>query len=344
MDLQELLGLGVRQGASDLHLSEGLPPIVRVAGDLKRVDAPPLARTDAEDLVKSIMSDELQRTFGGGAEVDFACELSEVCRFRVNAFHHSRGIALALRTVSMRVPTLDELGFGDTCKRISRAPRGLVLVTGATGSGKSTTLAAMIDFINEERRSHILTIEDPIEFVHTSKGCLVHQREAHRHTQGFAQALRAALREDPDIIMVGELRDRETMSLALSAAETGHLVFATLHTPSASQTVNRVVDMFPAGEKSLARSMLADSLQAVISQTLVRRQGGGRVAACEVMIGSPAVRHLIREDKTAQLHSAMQVGKAQGMQTLDQHLRQLVDAGIINREAAAKSAVDRSSF
>lgn len=340
MGIEELLALGVRQGASDVHLSAGLPPLVRVDGDIRPLEAPPLQCAQAEELTAAIMDEEQRRTFAAGAEVDFAFELPEVARFRVNAFHHSRGVGAAFRTVPTSIPSLDALGGSEVLRSISSARRGLVLVTGATGSGKSTTLAAMLDFINQDRRAHILTIEDPIEFVHSSKNCLVHQRQAHRHTPGFAQALRAALREDPDVIMVGEMRDQETMSLALTAAETGHLVLGTLHTPSASQTVNRVVDMFPSGEKSLARSMLAECLQAVISQTLVRRVGGGRVAAQEIMVGTSAVRRLVREDKAAQLYSAMQSGRAQGMQTLEQHLRQLVQAGVVSQETAGLCASD----
>ena len=338
MNIEELLALGVQQGASDLHLSAGLPPMVRVDGDIRRLDAPPFGCAEVEALTTAIMEDALRRSFVAGAEVDFAFALPGVARFRVNAFHHSRGVGAAFRTVPTSIPSLDALGCGEVLRSLSRAPRGLILVCGATGSGKSTTLAAMLDFINQDRHSHILTIEDPIEFVHSSKNCLVHHRQAHRHTAGFAEALRAALREDPDVIMVGEMRDQETMSLALSAAETGHLVLGTLHTPSASQAVNRVVDMFPAGEKSLARSMLAESLQAVISQTLVRRVGGGRVAAQEIMVGTSAVRRLVREDKAAQLYSAMQSGRAHGMQTLDQHLQQLADSGLISQEAARRSA------
>ena len=334
MDIEELLALAVEQGASDMHLSAGLPPLVRVDGDIRRLPAPPLPGTQAETLVAAAMDEELRRRFTAGAEVDFAFELPGVSRFRVNAFHHNRGAAAAFRTVPTSVPPLSALGCAEALRNICRARQGLVLVTGATGSGKSTTLAAMLDFINDDRRSHILTIEDPIEFVHPSKNCLVHQRQAQRHTRSFADALRAALREDPDVIMVGEMRDQETMSLALTAAETGHLVLGTLHTPSASQTVNRVVDMFPTGEKSLARSMLAESLQAVISQRLCRRTGGGRVAAFEIMVGTSAVRRLVREDKPAQLHSAMQSGRALGMQTLEQHLRELLAAGAVSPEAA----------
>ena len=344
MNLEALLKLAVERTASDLHISAGLPPMARLDGDLQPLDGTPLEGGEVLEAITALMNEAQRQAFAANVEADFAVELPGVSRFRVNAFHHRRGPAAAFRTVSSQVPSLSDLGFGDIFQRLCQAPRGLVLVTGATGSGKSTTLAAMIDFINTERRSHILTIEDPIEFVHPAKNCLVHQREAHRHTPGFAEALRAALREDPDIIMVGEMRDRETISLALTAAETGHLVFGTLHTPSAAGTINRVVDVFPAGEKSLVRSMLAESLQAVIAQTLIKRQGGGRIAAHEIMVGTSAVRHLVREDKIAQLYSAMQSGRAAGMQTLDQHLRQLVDAGLISREAAARSARDGAGF
>ena len=334
MGVEELLSLGVEQGASDLHLSAGLPPLVRVDGDIRRLSAPPLGNEELQGIILSIMDEPQRGAFAAGAEADFSFELAGVSRFRVNAFHHSRGLGAAFRTVPASIPSLSTLGGGEALQRLSRTRQGLVLVTGATGSGKSTTLAALLDCINQERRSHILTIEDPIEFVHRSRNCLVHQREAGRHTPSFAAALRAALREDPDVIMVGEMRDQETMSLALTAAETGHLVLGTLHTPSASGTINRVVDMFPPGEKSLARSMLAESLQAVVSQRLVRRLGGGRVAAFEIMVGSSAVRRLVREDKPAQLQSAMQSGRALGMQTLEQHLRELAAAGLISPEAA----------
>ena len=344
MNMEELLGLGVQLGASDLHVSAGLPPLVRLDGDLRRLEAPPFARAEAEALIGDLMGERQRREFAAGREVDFALAMPGLSRFRVNAFHHNRGAGAAFRTVPTSVPSLEGLGFGDTFRRISAMPRGLVLVTGATGSGKSTTLAAMIDYINETRPAHILTIEDPIEFVHPSKRCLVHQREAHRHTESFAAALRAALREDPDIIMVGEMRDQETVSLALTAAETGHLVFGTLHTPSAAQTINRIVDVFPVGGKGLVRSMLSESLQAVIAQTLIKRQGGGRVAAHEIMTGATAVRRLIREDKTAQLYSVMQAGKAQGMQTLDQHLHALVSSGDVSAEAARAAARDGQSF
>ena len=344
MNLQAVLTAAVEQGASDLHVTAGLPPMIRMDGDLRPLDGPPLEGGEVLAAVKALMSETQRRAFVAGIEADFALEVPGISRFRVNAYHHHRGPAAAFRTVSAQAPSLEDLGFGEVFQRLCRTPRGLVLVTGATGSGKSTTLAAMIDFINRERRSHILTIEDPIEFIHQSRNCLVHQREAHRHTQSFADALRAALREDPDVIMVGEMRDQETISLALTAAETGHLVFGTLHTPSAAQTINRVVDVFPAGEKALVRSMLAESLQAVIAQTLIKRQGGGRIAAHEIMVGTSAVRHLVREDKIAQLYSAIQSGRANGMQTLDQHLRQLVDAGLISREAAAQSARDGAGF
>ena len=344
MSMEELLGHGVQLGASDVHVSAGLPPLMRVDGDIRPLEGPPLDQVQANALIREIMDEPQQRAFAAGQEVDFAFALPGLCRFRVNAFHHNRGVGAAFRTVPTQAPSLQGLGFGDVFRRISAAPRGLVLVTGATGSGKSTTLAAMIDCINETRPAHILTIEDPIEFVHASKRGLVHQREAHRHTKSFAAALRSALREDPDIIMVGEMRDQETISLALTAAETGHLVFGTLHTPSAAQTINRIVDVFPVGGKDLVRSMLSESLQAVIAQTLIKRRGGGRVAAHEILTGATAVRRLIREDKTAQLYSAMQAGKAQGMQTLDQHLKALVASGAVSVEVARAAARDGQAF
>ena len=344
MKLEAMLKTAVERAASDLHISAGVPPMVRLDGDLHPLGGTPLDEVEVFEAIRALMDEAQRREFAAGLEVDLAVELPGVSRFRVNAFYHRRGAAAAFRRVPSRVPSLSDLGFGGIFQRLCRASKGLVLITGATGSGKSTTLAAMIDFINTERHSHILTIEDPVEFLHAAKNCLVHQREAQRHTPGFAEALRAALREDPDIIMVGEMRDRETISLALTAAETGHLVFGTLHTPSAAGTINRVVDVFPAAEKSLVRSMLAESLQAVIAQTLIKREGGGRIAAHEVMVGTSAVRHLVREGKTAQLYSTMQSGRAVGMQTLDQHLRQLVDGGLISVEAAARNARDGAGF
>lgn len=338
MDITELLAFSAKQGASDLHLSAGLPPMIRVDGDVRRINLPPMEHKEVHELIYEIMNDKQRKDFEEFMETDFSFEVPGVARFRVNAFNHNRGAGGVFRTIPSKVLTMDELGMGQVFKDISMVPRGLVLVTGPTGSGKSTTLAAMMDFINDNKYEHILTVEDPIEFVHESKKCLVNQREVHRDTLGFNEALRSALREDPDIILVGELRDLETIRLALTAAETGHLVFGTLHTTSAAKTIDRIVDVFPAEEKSMVRSMLSESLQAVISQALLKKASGGRVAAHEIMRGTSAIRNLIREDKVAQMYSAIQTGAAMGMQTLDQCLQNLVDQRIITREAAKEKA------
>ncbi|NNC55325.1 MAG: type IV pilus twitching motility protein PilT, partial [Pseudomonadales bacterium] len=306
MDITELLAFSAKQNASDLHLSAGLPPMIRVDGDVRRINLPPLEHKDVHSLIYEIMNDAQRRDFEEHLETDFSFEVPGVARFRVNAFNQNRGAGAVFRTIPSKVLTMEDLGMGQVFRDVAAVPRGLVLVTGPTGSGKSTTLAAMVDFINENRYDHILTIEDPIEFVHESKKCLVNQREVHRDTHGFDNALRSALREDPDIILVGEMRDLETIRLALTAAETGHLVFGTLHTTSAAKTIDRVVDVFPAAEKAMVRSMLSESLQAVVSQTLPKRANGGRIAAHEIMIGTPAIRNLIREDKVAQMYSAIQ--------------------------------------
>jgi twitching motility protein PilT len=338
MDITELLAFSAKQNASDLHLSAGLPPMIRVDGDVRRINLPPLEHKDVHGLIYEIMSDKQRRDFEEFLETDFSFEVPGVARFRVNAFNQNRGAGAVFRTIPSKVLTMDELGMGDVFKKICNYPRGIVLVTGPTGSGKSTTLAAMMDFINDNRFEHILTIEDPIEFVHESKKCLINQREVHRDTHGFNEALRSALREDPDIILVGEMRDLETIRLALTAAETGHLVFGTLHTTSAAKTIDRVVDVFPAEEKSIVRSMLSESLQAVISQTLLKKQGGGRVAAHEIMLGTAAIRNLIREDKVAQMYSSIQTGGDLGMQTIDQCLEGLLQRKIITRDAAKSKA------
>ncbi|MDX2464147.1 MAG: type IV pilus twitching motility protein PilT, partial [Porticoccus sp.] len=293
---------------------------------------------EVHSLIYEIMNDKQRRDYEEFLETDFSFEVPGVARFRVNAFNQNRGAAGVFRTIPSRVLTLEELGFGQIFRDLSMLPRGLVLVTGPTGSGKSTSLAAMIDYVNENRYQHILTIEDPIEFVHEGKKCLVNQREVHRDTHGFSEALRSALREDPDIILVGEMRDLETIRLALTAAETGHLVFGTLHTTSAAKTIDRIVDVFPGAEKSMVRSMLSESLQAVISQTLMKKIGGGRIAAHEIMVGTPAIRNLIREDKIAQMYSAIQTGAAHGMQSMDQHLQRLVQQKSITREVAREKA------
>lgn len=344
MDITELLAFSAKQNASDLHLSAGLPPMIRVDGEVRRINLPPLDTKEVHELIYEIMSDFQRRDFEKDLEADFSFEVPGVARFRVNVFIQNRGPGAVFRTIPSKVLTMEDLGMGQVFRDVSSVPRGLVLVTGPTGSGKSTTLAAMIDFINENRYDHILTIEDPIEFVHESKKCLVNQREVHRDTHSFNNALRSALREDPDIILVGELRDLETIRLALTAAETGHLVFGTLHTTSAAKTIDRVVDVFPASEKAMVRSMLSESLQAVISQTLIKKQSGGRVAAHEIMIGTPAIRNLIREDKVAQMYSAIQTGNASGMQTMDQCLETLVGARQISRQAAKEKAKMPENF
>ena len=338
MDITELLAFSAKNGASDLHLSAGLPPMIRVDGDVRRINLPAMEHKEVHALVYDIMNDKQRKDYEEFLETDFSFDVPGVARFRVNAFNQNRGAGAVFRTIPSKVLTMEDLGMGKVFQKISDFPRGIVLVTGPTGSGKSTTLAAMMDYINESRYEHILTIEDPIEFVHESKKCLVNQREVHRDTLGFAEALRSALREDPDIILVGELRDLETIRLALTAAETGHLVFGTLHTTSAAKTIDRVVDVFPAEEKSMVRSMLSESLQAVISQTLMKKNGGGRIAAHEIMIGTAAIRNLIREDKVAQMYSAIQTGGALGMQTLDQCLQGLVQKGLVSREAAREKA------
>jgi twitching motility protein PilT len=344
MDIAELLAFAVKNKASDLHLSSALPPMIRVDGDLRRLNLPSLDNQQLTELLYSTMSDHQRRDFEANLEVDFSYAVPGLARFRVNCFHQDRGVGGAFRTIPDAVWTLEKLGAPPSFREIINVPRGLVLVTGPTGSGKSTTLAAMIDHLNTSQAGHILTIEDPIEFVHTSKKCLINQREIHRDTHGFNQALRSALREDPDIILVGEMRDIETIRLALTAAETGHLVFATLHTSSAAKTIDRIIDVFPAGEKSMVRSMLSESLRAVIAQTLMKRIGGGRIAAHEIMLATPAIRNLIREDKVAQMYSAIQTGQNVGMHTLDQYLEGLVARGIVARQEAARKAVDRKLF
>jgi len=338
MDITELLAFSAKQGASDLHLSAGLPPMIRVDGDVRRINVPPLDHAQVHDLIYDIMNDKQRKDFEEFFETDFSFEVPGVARFRVNAFNQNRGAAAVFRTIPSKVLTMDDLGMGQVFRDVSLLPRGLVLVTGPTGSGKSTTLAAMVDYINDNLYDHILTSEDPIEFGLESKRCLVNQREVHRDTLGFSEALRSALREDPDIILVGEMRDLETIRLALTAAETGHLVFGTLHTTSAAKTIDRVIDVFPAAEKAMVRSMLSESLQAVISQTLLKRRAGGRIAAHEIMRGTSAIRNLIREDKVAQMYSAIQTGQSIGMQTMDQCLQSLFEKKLITLETAREKA------
>ena len=344
MDITELLAFSVQHKASDLHLSSGVSPMIRVDGDVRRINIPALGDKDVNNLVYDIMNDNQRKDYEQNLEVDFSFEVPNLARFRVNAFNSNRGPAAVFRTIPSEVLTLDDLGAPDIFKTISDTPRGLVLVTGPTGSGKSTTLAAMVDYINQNKHHHILTIEDPIEFVHDNKLSLINQREVHRDTHSFSNALRSALREDPDVILVGELRDLETIRLAMTAAETGHLVFGTLHTTSAPKTIDRIIDVFPGEEKSMVRSMLSESLRAVISQTLLKKIGGGRVAAHEIMIAVPAIRNLIREDKIAQMYSSIQTGASVGMQTMDQCLTNLVNHGIVTNAAAKEKAQDKTQF
>ena len=345
MEISELLAFSVKNKASDLHLSAGLPPMIRVHGDIRRINVPPLSNQEVRTMVYDIMSDSQRKGYEEFLEIDFSFELRDVARFRVNAFNQERGAGAVFRTIPSLVLTLEQLEAPKIFKDISDTPRGIVVVTGPTGSGKSTTLAAMVDYVNENQFGHILTIEDPIEFVHKSKKCLVNQREVGPHTHGFAEALRSALREDPDVILVGEMRDLETIRLALTAAETGHLVFGTLHTSSAAKTIDRIIDVFPAAEKEMVRSMLSESLRAVISQTLLKRKDGtGRVAVHEIMLGTPAIRNLIREAKVAQMYSSIQTGQALGMQTLDQGLVEMVRRNLISSEDARAVAVNKDLF
>jgi twitching motility protein PilT len=336
VDIAQLLAFAVKNNASDLHLSAGVPPMIRVDGDMKRINMPALVHKEVHSMVYDIMNDKQRKAFEEFFETDFSFEIPKLARFRVNAFNQNRGAGAVFRNIPSTILSLDELNAPKTFKDLCMLPRGLVLVTGPTGSGKSTTLAGMVNHCNDNRPDHIITIEDPIEFVHESKRCLV--------TLGFTEALRSALREDPDIVLVGEMRDLETIRLALTAAETGHLVFGTLHTSSAAKTIDRIVDVFPASEKDMVRAMMSESLRAVISQTLMKRVGGGRIAAHEIMIGTPAIRNLIREGKIAQMYSAIQTGQGQGMQTLDQCLQELVQKGVVSREEAKYKAQNKDSI
>lgn len=344
MDISQLLAFSVENKASDLHLSAGLPPMLRVDGDVRRLNVPAMDHDTVHRMVYDIMSDKNRRDYEENMECDFSFEIQGLARFRVNAFIQNRGAGAVFRTIPSEILSLEDLAAPPVFKDLANQPQGLVLVTGPTGSGKSTTLAAMLDHINKTKYGHLLTIEDPIEFVHTSQKCLINQREVGRDTKSFSAALKSALREDPDYILVGEMRDIETISLALTAAETGHLVFGTLHTSSAAKTIDRIIDVFPAEEQSMVRSMLSESLRAVISQTLLKKISGGRVAAHEIMVCVPAIRNLIREDKVAQMYSAIQTGQKEGMQTLDQCLQDLVARRIISKDQARDKARDKRLF
>jgi len=344
MDIGELLAFGAKNGSSDLHLSAGVPPMIRVDGDMRKLNVPVLDHTEVHDMVYDIMNDKQRKDYEEFWECDFSFEIPGLARFRVNAFNQNRGAGAVFRTIPSEILSLEQLKCPKIFEELADIPRGVVLVTGPTGSGKSTTLAAMVNHKNENEYGHILTVEDPIEFVHITKKCLINQREVHRDTLGFNEALRSALREDPDVILVGEMRDLETIRLALSAAETGHLVFGTLHTSSAAKTIDRVIDVFPAAEKDMIRAMLSESLKAVIAQTLLKKQGGGRVAAHEIMIGTPAIRNLIRENKIAQMYSAIQTGQAHGMKTLDQDLAELVKKGVVSRQEALSKCANKDAF
>ncbi|CAH1213512.1 Type II/IV secretion system family protein [Candidatus Nitrotoga sp. BS] len=345
MDITELLAFGVKNKASDLHLSAGLPPMIRVHGDIRKINLPAMLHTEVHAMVYDIMNDGQRKIYEENKEIDFSFEIPGLARFRVNAFVHQRGAGAVLRTIPSKILTLEDLKAPKILETIADYPRGMVLVTGPTGSGKSTTLAAMVNHRNEHEMGHILTVEDPIEFVHESKKCLVNQREVGAHTLSFQNALRSALREDPDIILVGEMRDLETIRLAMSAAETGHLVFGTLHTSSAAKTIDRIIDVFPADEKEMVRAMLSESLRAVISQTLLKtKDGTGRVAAHEIMICTPAIRNLIREAKVPQMYSSIQTGGALGMQTLDQCLQDLVKRNVVSSAEARTKAANKDAI
>jgi len=345
MDISELLAFTVKNSASDLHVSSGEPPMIRIHGDMTRIKMPAVEAREVQAMIYDIMTDSQRKAFEEHLELDFSFALGDIARFRVNAFWQNRGMSAAFRVIPTEVFTLEQLKSPEVFSTIAMEPRGLCLVTGPTGSGKSTTLAAMVDYRNQSERGHLLTIEDPIEFVHKSKSCLVSQRELGPHTHSFANALRSAMREDPDVIMVGELRDLETIRLALTAAETGHLVFGTLHTSSAPKTIDRIIDVFPASEKDMVRSMLSESLKAVISQALIKTvDGNGRVAAYEIMLGTPAIRNLIRENKVPQMISVIQTSQRAGMQTLDSDLQQLVKSRNITQKAALEKANNKKLF
>ena len=333
MDISELLIFAIENHGSDLHVSSGEQPFIRIHGEMRKVELPNLDREAVHNMIYGILNDQQRKVYEENLELDFSFALGEYGRFRGNVFKQERGDAAVFRAIPNLIPSFEELGLPKVLQDIARLEKGLVLVTGPTGSGKSTTLATMIDLINNEEKGHIITIEDPIEFVHHSKSCLVNQRELGPNTKSFANALRSALREDPDVILVGEMRDLETIQLALTAAETGHLVFGTLHTSGAPSTVTRVIDVFPAGQQNQVRSMLADSVQAIITQALFKRKDGkGRVASFEILLANPAIRNLIREGKIFQILSIMQTSKGMGMQTMEASVNQLLERNIVNRQ------------
>lgn len=344
MTMQDLLDFSVQQGASDLHISAGSPPVIRIDGDIEKINMPKLSANEAQNIIYEIMNEEQINNFEKKLEADFSVTIPNLSRFRVNVFMQNRGIAAAIRTIPSKVLSLDDIKAPDVFKQLARLNKGLILVTGPTGSGKSTTLAAMVDYINENYHHHILTIEDPIEFLHESKKSLINQREVHKDTKSFGTSLRSALREDPDIILVGELRDLETVTLALTAAETGHLVLATLHTNSAAKTIHRIVEIFPAEEQQMIRTILSESLNGVISQILLKRKTGGRIAVHEIMLGTTPIRNLIRENKVPQMYSIIETSQKEGMQTLDQHLCELVEKNLISKEDAYARAKNKDRF
>lgn len=344
MDIAKLLEFAIQQKASDLHLSAGEPPMLRINGDVKKIKMPALTVEDAHTMIYDIMGDVQRKNFEEHFEIDFSMALGDLARFRVNCFIQNRGLGAVFRQIPTEILSLERLGMPPILKEIANAEKGLCLVTGPTGSGKSTTLAAMIDYINENFEGHILTIEDPIEFVHKTKKCLINQREIGPQTKSFANALKSALREDPDIILVGEMRDLETIQLALTAAETGHLVFGTLHTSSAPKTVDRIIDVFPPEQQAQVRAMFAESILAIVTQTLCKKVGGGRVAALEILRGSTAVRNLIREGKIHQIPSVMQTSQGAGMQTMEMAMKDLVARGQITREVAIQKTGNHEMF
>ena len=343
--INDMLSYALDVGASDLHLSVGSIPMIRIHGEMKKLQLPILEIKEMEGIKDTVLNDNQKKTFGEKLEIDFSTALEDKGRFRVNFFHQINGISAVFRAIPSEIKSCEELGIPPLMNQLAMRNKGLVLLTGPTGSGKSTTLAAMIDYVNDNKNSHIITIEDPVEYFHYSKNCMINQRELGQSTHSFSNAIRSALREDPDIILVGEMRDLETIQLALTAAETGHLVLSTLHTSSAVKTIDRIIDVFPAGQKDHIRSMLSESLLAVVAQKLLQnKKKNGRVPACEIMIANSAVRNLIREDKIYQIPSLIQGGSQDGMQTLDQDLQRLLNQGLIERSEAIKIAENIEVF